>query len=592
MDIFRHIKSLLEEDLHALQQRGILPGGVDLSAIVVEPPRDASHGHMATNAAMVLAKRAGTSPRELASHITELLQERDEVEAAEIAGPGFINLRVAPSLWNALLGDILTSGNSYGNSDIGAGRRVNVEYVSANPTGPMHIGHGRGAVLGDVLSRLLLKTGHNVTREYYINDAGAQVDVLARSAYLRYREAMGRDIGEIPDGYYPGEYLIAVGRAFAQEHGDEYMDKPEDVWLPIMRDFALEAMMQLIRADLLDMGVQHDVFTSEKAVACNIDAVIDLLAQVRTDQGALIYRGVLEPPKGKLPDDWPKNYEGREQLLLRSTEYGDDVDRPLKKSDDTATYFASDIAYHHDKIARRYDDLVLVLGADHGGYVKRMQAAVAALSDISGREERVRLQMMLCQLVQLKKGGVAVKMSKRAGNFVTVRDVLDAVGKDALRFIMLTRKADSVLDFDLEAALEQTKDNPVFYVQYAHARASSVLRTAAQDAAEALEGECDDYMAHLRHPQEEELLRHIASFPRVVERAATHAEPHLIAFYLYDLASLFHALWNVGRGSADIRFIIPSDIPLTRARLALVRATRQTLASGLDTIGITPSIRM
>jgi len=579
MNLFRHFTneiSAICANLDALK-------GQDVSRLTVEAPRDASHGDITTNAAMVLCKGANMKPRDLAEIIKAEIEKLDGVTNAEIAGPGFINCRLDNGFWHGQLGEILKSGTNYGTSDIGAGHKVNVEYVSANPTGPMHVGHGRGAVFGDVLASLLEKAGYDVTREYYINDAGAQVDVLARSLYLRYREALGEDIGEIPEGLYPGDYLVPAAQALAKRDGDKWKGMDEEQWLSPIRDFAISAMMELIREDLSALGVKHNVFTSERELvgAGKVDEAINFLKQKN-----LIYQGVLEPPKGQKPDDW----EEREQTLFKATDFGDDVDRPVQKSDGSWTYFASDMAYHLDKYRRGFSDMIDVWGADHGGYVKRMQAAVKALSDNNGS-----LDVKLCQMVNLMDAGEPVKMSKRAGTFVTLRDVIDEVGKDVVRFIMLTRKNDAGLDFDFSKVREQSKDNPVFYVQYAHARAYSVLRMAAEELG--ADGVGDEKvmgadLSLLVDESELALIRLMAAWPRLVETAASAHEPHRMAFYMYDLAAEFHQLWNKGKDDAALRFIIKENVPLTMARLALVRALGSTIASGFNVFGVTPKEEM
>jgi arginyl-tRNA synthetase len=560
---------------------GVLPAGIDQSRVTVELPRDAAHGDMATNAAMVLAKDAGKKPRELAEAIAEKLRADDLVDKVAVAGPGFINLTLKPSAWIAALCNAVELGPHYGKSDIGGGAVVNVEYVSANPTGPMHIGHCRGAVFGDALANLLAFTGFAVTREYYVNDAGAQVDVLARSACLRYRGALGEDIGAIPEGLYPGDYLKPVGAALAAEFGDALTRSPEAEWFPVVRAKAIEMMMADIRADLAALNVTHDIFYSERSLVGGSDRVAETIDWLRAR--GYVYEGRLPPPKGAPIEDW----EDREQTLFRSTAFGDDVDRPLMKSDGSYTYFASDIAYHRTKLARGFRTLIDVWGADHGGYIKRMQAAVAALSD--GKAE---LDVKLIQLVRLLRAGEPVKMSKRAGEFVTLREVVDEVGRDAVRFMMLFRKNDAVLDFDLAKVIEQSRDNPVFYVQYAHARGQSVFRNAREvfpdlpsdlnDPAvlAAADVEC------LSDPAELGLMRRIALYPRVVEAAAVAHEPHRIAFYLYDLASEFHALWTLGNSSPHLRFIIQNDRQMTVARLVLVQGVVTVLASGLALLGV------
>ena len=579
MNFFKSFREIVATKLEELATAGQLPPGLDLTRVSVEPPRDPSHGDLATNAAMVLAKAAGMAPRAIAEPLAEALRSVEAVEAVEVAGPGFINLRLAAGFWRERLAEILRAGPAYGDSDLGQGRKVNVEYVSTNPTGPLTVGHARGAVVGDALASLLDKAGYEVTREYYINDAGAQVDTLARSAYLRYCEALGRNIGEIPEGLYPGDYLKDVGAALAERHGAALLDKPEDDWLAEVRRFAIDAMMDMIRRDLAMLGVEQEIFSSERALveAGGVEAVLETL-----DEQGLIYTGVLEPPKGKRPDDW----EPRPQTLFRATAFGDDVDRPLRKSDGTWTYFAGDMAYHLDKFRRGSEVMIDVWGADHGGHIKRMKAAVTALT-----EGRGRLEVLLCQLVTLSRGGEPVRMSKRAGTFVTLREVLEEVGKDVVRFIMLTRKNDAPLDFDLEKVLEQSRDNPVFYVHYAHARARSVLRHAA----EACPAISQDPEALARSPlhlltdsDELGLIKSLAGWPRLVESAAEAYEPHRVAFYLYDLASAFHGLWNRGNDDASLRFLLPDQPELTAARLALVQGLAFVIASGLTVFGVEP----
>jgi arginyl-tRNA synthetase len=522
---------------------------------------------------MVLAAQLGKNPRQIGEEIAGALAELPEVVAAEVAGPGFMNLRLADDFWRARLLDVLAAGRRYGASDLGAGQKVNVEYVSTNPTGPLHVGHGRGAVFGDALAALLAKAGYQVTREYYINDAGAQVDNLARSAHLRYRQALGEEIGDIPEGLYPGDYLEPVGRALAERDGERWLDKPESEWLAPLREFAIEAMMALIRADLEALGCHQEVFTSERALhdSGRVERALETL-----EAKGLIYTGVLEPPKGKPPEDW----EPRPQVLFRASQFGDDIDRPLKKSDGSWTYFAGDIAYHLDKFERGFPIMIDVWGADHGGYVKRMKAAVAALTDRAGE-----LDVKICQLVNLTRDGVPVKMSKRAGSFVTLRQVVDQVGKDVVRFIMLTRKNDAPLEFDFVKVTEQSRDNPVFYVQYAHARSRSVLRAAALEA-EALAG-AD--LGRLTQAGEVALIKTLAEWPRLIESAAQAHEPHRVAFYLYELASEFHALWNRGNEDPGLRFIVADDPALTAARLALVQGVATVVASGLELFGVEPA---
>ncbi len=579
MNVFSAFKAIVESEIESLVADGTLPDGTNGARVSVDPPRDASHGDLATNAAMVLAKPAGLKPRDLAETLAERLRTQDSVDSVDVAGPGFINLRLSDAYWQELLVGILKAGEAYGESGLGQGQPVNVEYVSANPTGPLHVGHARGAVVGDVLASLLAKAGYAVTREYYINDAGSQVDVLARSAYLRYREALGDDIGEIPEGLYPGDYLVPVGQALAARDGDKWQGSEEADWLPEFRTFSVVAMMDLIRDDLGVLNIRHDEFSSERALveAGGVDAVMKTL-----DDAGLIYEGVLEPPKGKLPDDW----EERPQTLFRASDFGDDTDRPLRKSDGSWTYFASDLAYHQDKYRRGFPNLIDVWGADHGGYVKRVGAGVKALTD--GEAE---IDVKLCQMVRLLEDGEPAKMSKRSGNFVTLRDLADAVGKDVIRFIMLTRKNDAPLDFDLIKVREQSRDNPVFYVQYAHARTHSVARMAAEafpDADFGIETLKDADLARLTDSDELALIRLLAAWPRTVEGAAEAHEPHRLAFYLYDLAAAFHALWSKARGEPGLRFVVANDVDVTRARMALVFAVRAVVASGLAVMGVTP----
>jgi len=550
-----------------------------LDRVTAEPPRDPSHGDVATNAAMVLAKPMGMKPRAIAEPLAAALAELETVSAAEVAGPGFINLRVADGFWRDRVAEILAAGTGYGDSDIGAGKPINVEYVSANPTGPLHAAHARGAVVGDALAALLAKAGHKVTREYYINDAGAQVAVLARSAYHRYREALGQDVGPVPEGQYPGEYLKDVGRAIAERDGDQWLDQAEEAWLDHFQLTAVAMMVDDIKRDLAALGVHMDVFSSERHQV-EIGAVDTAIAFL--EERGHLYTGVLEPPKGKTPEDW----EPRPQLLFRSTDFGDDVDRPLKKSDGSYTYFANDIAYHLDKVRRGTPDLIDVLGADHGGYVKRMKAAVKAITEGEGE-----LDVKLCQLVNLLDGGKPVKMSKRAGTFVTLRDVLEAVGPDVLRFIMLTRRNDQPLEFDYQKVKDQSRENPVFYVQYAHARAASVIRQCAEafpdaDLSDAALAKVP--MARLTDPDELGLIKLLSSWPRMVEGAAEAHEPHRIAFFLAEVAAGFHGLWNKGKEDARLRFILEDDRETSLARMALVRATATVIASGLAVMGVHP----
>lgn len=580
MNIFAEIKALVVQSLDVMVADGALPSDLSYTNVTVEPPRDAAHGDMATNAAMVLAKSAKMKPRDIADALAAHLVADARVDDAQVAGPGFLNLRLNPSVWVDVLHAILTDQAGYGRATTGAGKKVNVEYVSANPTGPLHVGHTRGAVFGDALASLLGFAGWDVTREYYINDGGAQVDVLARSVYLRYQEAHGQEVA-FPDGTYPGDYLVAVGEALKDKVGDAFLNKGEQFWLAEIREFATEAMMDLIRADLLALGVKMDKFYSEKSLygTGRIEAAIDDLR----DKG-LIYEGTLEPPKGKLPDDW----EPREQTLFKSTEHGDDVDRPVMKSDGAWTYFAPDIAYHYDKVTRGYDLLIDVFGADHGGYVKRMKAAVSALSGGT-----VPLDIKLTQLVKLFKNGEPFKMSKRAGTFVTLRDVVDQVGADATRFVMLTRKNDAPLDFDFDKVLEQSKENPVFYVQYAHARVASVLRKAIDEGIAVDDGTLlAADLSSLTDVSEQSLAAKLAEFPRLIEIAARTNEPHRVAFYLYELASEFHALWNKGNDNPNLRFLQAGNPATSQAKIALCRATAVVISSGLSILGVTPAQEM
>ncbi len=579
MNLFKYFKDIVVGELEQMAGVGELPSGLDTTRVAVEPPRERGHGDLSTNAAMVLAKAAGRKPRDLAEALAARLGKLEDVTEVEVAGPGFINLRLVPGVWYARLAEILKEGTAYGASDMGAGEAVNVEYVSANPTGPLTVGHARGAVVGDALAGLLAKVGYKVTKEYYINDAGGQVDTLARSAYLRYREALGEDIGEIPEGLYPGDYLKDTGKALAARDGDKWLDRPEEEWLPEVRQFAIDSMMDLVRADLDFLGVHQDVFSSERKLveAGGVEEVLKTL-----EARGLTYTGVLEPPKGKTPEDW----EPRPQLLFKATQFGDDVDRALKKSDGSWTYFAGDMAYHLDKFRRGFATMINVWGADHGGYVKRMTSGVKALTEGKGD-----LDVKLCQLVNLKRGGELVKMSKRSGTFVTLREVIEEVGKDVVRFIMLTRKNDATLDFDLVEVMEQSRDNPVFYVQYCHARCCSVLRHAAAE----IPGVSLDPVSlagadlnRLTDSGELDLIKLLAEWPRLLESAADAHEPHRVAFYLYDLAGAFHGLWTKGKDNAELRFLLPDDPAMTAARLALVQATAFVIASGLEIFGVTP----
>ena len=579
MNLFSTIRNDIIACLKKMEQSGEIPSGLAYDAVEAVPPKDITHGDVATNAAMVLAGKAGKKPRDIAESLCVLLRDSPSIHSVEIAGPGFINIRFKPAFWLQLLPEILTHGRGYGNSKIGANRRVNVEYVSANPTGPMHVGHVRGAVYGDVLSLLLLKAGFHVTKEYYINDAGGQIDKLADSAFLRYREALGEKISEIPEGLYPGDYLVPVGEALAATYKNELLLQEREQWLPLVRQFAMECMMALIKEDLAALGIHHDVFSSEKSItdAGNIEQALKLL-----DDKGLIYTGVLEPPKGKAPEDW----EPRPQTLFRATQFGDDVDRAIKKSDGSWTYFAPDIAYHLDKYRRGHDLLIDVFGADHGGYAKRIKAAVAALSD-----GKCEVDVKLCQMIKFLRDGEPAKMSKRAGTFVTARDVVEEVGKDVFRFIMLTRKNDAPLDFDFQKVTEQSKDNPVFYVQYAHARARSVIRNIERDMPQAVvrAKNPDNALIELLDSEPElELIKHMASWPRTVEGAALAYEPHRIATYLHELAALFHGFWNKGNDDVSLRFIISDDTEKTAARLVLAQALSLVVASGLMVLGVEP----
>ncbi|MCJ8520506.1 arginyl-tRNA synthetase [Pseudorhizobium tarimense] len=577
MNLFADFGTRIENALETLDLIREKRAEVDFSRITAEPPRDPSHGDVATNAAMVLAKPLGTNPRALAELIVARLKEEPDVVDVSVAGPGFINLRLGKEYWQRLLAAIIEAGEDFGRSTVGTGRKTNVEYVSANPTGPMHVGHCRGAVVGDALANLLAFAGYEVTKEYYINDAGSQIDVLARSVFLRYREALGENVGEIPSGLYPGDYLVPVGKALANEFGPRLHNMPEEEWMPLVKDRAIIAMMAMIREDLEALNVHHDVFFSERKLHADGAQRIRTAINDLTFKGH-VYRGTLPPPKGQLPEDW----EDREQTLFRSTDVGDDIDRPLIKSDGSYTYFAADVAYMKDKFDRGYDELIYVLGADHGGYVKRLEALARAISG-----GNVKLTVLLCQLVKLYRNGEPVKMSKRSGDFVTLRDVVEEVGRDSVRFMMLYRKSSEPLDFDFAKVTEQSKDNPVFYVQYAHARCMSVFRQAKEafpdldieslDLATTVKGITDDH--------EMQLIAKLAEYPRVIEAAAQSQEPHRIAFYLYDLASFFHAHWNKGKDQPELRFVNDKNRELSIARLGLVRAVASVLKSGLAITG-------
>jgi arginyl-tRNA synthetase len=576
MNVFNYFRDIVKVEIEKISAAAGADGAPRFS---VEPPRDPSHGDLSTNAAMVLSKAAGLKPRDLAEKLAAALGAQPDIQAVDVAGPGFVNITLDPAFWRGRLDDILQNGEAYGTSAVGGGRKINIEYVSANPTGPMHVGHARGAVLGDALAGLLTKAGFDVTREYYINDAGAQIDTLARSLHLRYREALGETIGEIPEGLYPGDYLVPPAAKLVERDGDKWRNLDEAAWLPALRDFAIDEMMALIRDDLAALGIHHALFSSERDIAAS-GAIDEVVAGLEKDD--LVYVGVLEPPKGKTPDNW----ESRPQTLFRSTKFGDDVDRPLKKSDGSWTYFASDIAYHRDKIRRGFDVMIDVWGADHKGYIKRMQAAVTAVSG-----GKASLDVRICNLVHLFDGGAPVKMSKRAGTFVTLREVVDKVGRDVVRFIMLTRGNEAALEFDMAKVVEQSRDNPVFYVQYAHARACSVLRNAAAmfpDLKLDDSSLSDADYERLSDPGELALIKLLAGWPRVVETAAEAHEPHRIAYYLSEIAAQFHGQWAKGNSDENLRYIIADDMRLTHARAALVRATAIVVASGLRTMGVQP----
>lgn len=577
MNIFADFNARIIKAVEALDLKdkdGVSP---DLSRIAVEPPRDASHGDLATNAAMVLAKPTGQNPRALAERLAEALRADEDIAAAEIAGPGFVNLRLKDGFWQAHLTALLGEGRNYGRSTVGGGKKTNVEYVSANPTGPMHVGHCRGAVVGDALANLMAFAGYDVTKEYVINDAGSQIDVLGRSVMLRYREALGDEIGDIPAGLYPGDYLIPVGQALASEFGRSLLQMPDEEALAIVKDRTIDAMMTMIREDLALLNVHHDVFFSERTLHANNAKKIRSAINDLTLKGH-IYKGKLPPPKGEKPEDW----EDREQTLFRSTAVGDDMDRALVKSDGTFTYFAADVAYLKDKVDRGFVDLIYVLGADHGGYVKRLEALARAIAG-----DEVKLTVLLCQLVRLFRAGEPVRMSKRSGEFVTLREVVEEVGRDPIRFMMLYRKNDAPLDFDFAKVTEQSKDNPVFYVQYASARCHSVFRQASEQLGEAMfdRNQLAAEVALLTDEGEIGLIRKLAEYPRLIEAAALALEPHRLAFYLYELASSFHGHWNRGTDNPDLRFVKVNDRQLTYARLGLVQAVSDVLTSGLTLIG-------
>ncbi len=585
MNLFAEYQAKVIEIIDDLAREGVLPANLATGRVVVEPPRDPAHGDLAANAAMVLAKDAGMKPRDLAERIVARLLKDPGVASADVAGPGFINIRLNADRFEAVIRDAVAKGLAFGRSAMGGGAKVNVEYVSANPTGPMHVGHCRGAVFGDALAGLLEAAGYDVTREYYINDAGAQVDILARSAFLRYREALGEAIGDIPEGLYPGDYLKPVGEELARTFGHALKERPESEWLPLVRDAAVEAMMAAIRDDLAALSIRHSVFFSERTLHGGDGSPIAAAIEDLSAKG-LIYKGRLPPPKGAPESDW----EDREQTLFRATDFGDDVDRPLMKSDGAYTYFAADIAYHRDKFLRGFRTMIDVWGADHGGYIKRMKAAVRAVTGGNGS-----LDIEICQLVKLLRDGVEVKMSKRSGTFVTLREVVDEVGPDAVRFMMLYRKNDATLEFDLAKVVEQSKDNPVFYVQYAHARIASVFRQAkAAFGADAFGKEelLGADLSLLADEGERGLMRLVAQWPRVVEAAAQSREPHRIAFYLYEAASALHAQWNRGKETAALRFVNDDDRELSRARLSLANSLMCVLGAGLGILGVSAPLEM
>ncbi|MBI2719916.1 MAG: arginine--tRNA ligase [Rhizobiales bacterium] len=577
MNLFADFSEIIRNELTAMAVESGIALPLDTTRVTAEPPRDSSNGDLSTNAAMVLANQFGVRPPELARRLMSRLRARDGVATMDVAGPGFINIRLTPEVWPRVLDSALRLGDNYGRSTLGGGRKANVEYVSANPTGPLHVGHVRGAVFGDALAELLAVTGYQVTKEYYINDAGAQVDTVARSAHLRYREALGEAVGEIPAGLYPGEYLKPVGEALAKEFGASLAAKDEAEWLAPVRERTIAMMLQMIRDDLAALNIRQEVFFSEKSLH-DSGEVAETVADLRA--AGHVYQGRLPPPKGEVPPDW----EDREQTLFRATAFGDDVDRPLLKSDGSYTYFASDVAYSRNKIRRGFKELIYVLGADHGGYVKRLEAVAAAIAGPGQVEVIVRL----CQLVKLFRAGEPVRMSKRSGEFVTLREVVDEVGPDVVRFMMLFRKNEAPLDFDFAKVTEQSKDNPVFYVQYAHARTCSVIRNAEGEGIQPAQPD----FSLLSDPAELALMRRIGEYPRLVEAAAVAHEPHRIAFYLYDLAGDFHALWNKGKESPHLRFILRNDVARTTTRLAFLRAIRYVLANGLRILGVRPADEM
>ena len=580
MNYFNYIRNNITEILNNLKKTGCLPVSVDIANFSVEPARDRNHGDIATNVALALSKSANLNPRDLAQEIVACLKINDEIESVEIAGPGFINIILKDIFWQTRLVEVLKNGNEYGSIKKDLNKLINIEYVSANPTGPMHVGHGRGAVVGDVLANLLGKVGYRVTKEYYINDAGTQIDILTKSLFFRYQEALGLDVGNMPEEYYPGDYLAELARNLAEKDGDKWVQIIKEEGYASLKQISIEAMMELIRSDLFSLGIVHDVFVSERDIVNN-NEVTEALETLK--QKGLVYQGVLEPPKGRRPDDW----EPRPQTLFKATQFGDDVDRPVKKSDGSWTYFATDMAYHRDKFKRGFKDMINIWGADHSGYVKRMKSAVVALTDGLGQ-----LDVKLCQMVNLMDNGKPLKMSKRSGTFVTLRDVIDEVGKDVVRFMMLTRKNDAQLDFDLVKVKEQSRDNPVFYVQYSHARCCSVLRNAL-DIFNKSEIDDNDLIkadiSLLTDSSEINLIKIIASWPQVVLGAAESHEPHRVAYYLYELSSAFHSLWSKGsKERVSLRFLVPKNRTLTLARLAMVRSLAITIASGLEVMGVEP----
>ena len=584
MNIFNEFEQKIKELLQQSDIKTKDGSPLDLSRMSIEAPRDPSHGDLATNAAMVLSKSVGCNPRALAERIATLLETDKDIESVNVAGPGFINLRLTDGFWRNVLKTIIKSGSSFGRSELGLGKKVNVEYVSANPTGPMHVGHCRGAVVGDVLANLLSFTGHDVVKEYYINDAGGQIDVLAKSVFLRYREALGENIGKIPEGLYPGDYLVPVGEALKQEFGEKLLAMSEEERLPLIKERSVDAMMRMIRDDLAALNVHHDVFFSEKTLHADNAKAIRSTINDLTLKG-YVYKGTLPPPKGQASEDW----EDREQTLFRSTEVGDDQDRPLIKSDGSYTYFAADVAYFRNKFERRFNEMIYVLGADHGGYVKRLQAVAKAISG-----GKAKLTALLCQLVKLLRDGQPVVMSKRAGSFVTLRDVVDEVGRDPVRFMMIYRKSDAPLDFDFAKVTEQSKDNPVFYVQYACARCHSTFRKAEEllNLSNFSREELVSHLEKLTDAGEIALIKKLAEYPRVIEQATLNYEPHRLAFYLYDLASFFHGHWNKGTENEDLRFIKLNDRELSLARLGLIQAVSDVLSSALGIIGVDAPVEM